>query len=272
MSSRRAARRRFRVVARPRARARRARMAAAAAAVVLLGGVAVIAARQTLASLRARVAASARPGGTVVDAPAPLRALAQALVDATPGAAADKAAALRARLPCAADVTVRRGWGDGPTTLSVVLRRAVAPALRGGRPSAALGDDGTVFAVPDGVYALSGPEVDPAGADAQSLRDLAREWPTLAAPGALPAPLAGASFSPDGWRLRLADGTVVLWGRLDWTREKLARLKEALSDARSREPGTFAADLRFFEDGKVLLKPLASGVGTAAFAVRGGLR
>jgi hypothetical protein len=47
---------------------------------------------------------------------------------------------------------------------------------------------------------------------------------------------------------------VVSWGRLDWTREKLARLAEAVADARRREPGAFSADLRWFEDGKVLLK------------------
>ena len=59
----------------------------------------------------------------------------------------------------------------------------------------------------------------------------------------------------------LADGTKVLWGRLEWTREKLSRLSEAVADARSKEPGAFSADLRWFEDGKVLLTPAAVQVG-----------
>jgi hypothetical protein len=273
VSSRRAGRRRFRVIARPQERARRARLAGAAAATLLLGAVAAIAARQTLASLRARAAAPAVAGRAVVAAPEPFRALAQAVIDSAPGPLADKAAALKSRFPCVADVSISRSWGDSASRLTPVLRRAVAPALLGGRAGAALGEDGTVFAVPAGVYALSGPAVDPAGADAESLRALASAWPALSAPGALPAPLAGLQFRVDGWQLRLQDGTVVLWGPLRWTDEKLERLKEALADARARQPGTFAADLRFFEDGRVLLKPLAAGAGASAMAAaRGSLR
>ncbi len=273
MNRRHAGRRRFRVVARPQQRARRAQLAGAAAAVLLLGAVAAIAARQTLASLRARAATPAAPGRAVVSAPEPFRTLAQAAVDAAPGTAADKAAALKAKFPCVSDVTVSRAWGDGGSTLTPVLRTAVAPALLAGRPAAALGDDGTVFAVPDGVYALTGPAVDPAGADAGSLRALAAAWPALSAAGALPAPLSGLQYRGDGWQLRLSDGTVVLWGPLTWTDQKLVRLKEALADARARQPGTFAADLRFFDDGKVLLKPLTAGAGpTAMAAARGNLR
>ncbi len=268
--NRRARGRRLRVVARPRARARRSRLLSAFLAVVVLGVLAALSAVQVWRSLRARRAADALPGGTVVSAPEPLRALAQAIVDAAPGSAADKAAALRARLSCVADVTVRRGWGREPATLTPILRRALAPALIAGRPGAALADDGTVFAAPQGVYALSGPVVDPSGADARDLRDLARAWPDLTAEGALPAPLARASFGVDGLRLTLADGTIVLWGNFDWTREKRERLKQAMADARSRRSGAFLADLRFFGDGRILLKPTASAPALAAG--RGGLR
>jgi hypothetical protein len=260
-------RRRFRVVARPQQRARRARLAAAAAAVLLLGAVAAVAARQTLSSWRARPAAA--PGRALVEAAEPFRALAQAVVDAAPGSAAEKAAALKARFPCVADVAVRRSWGDSAATLIPELRRAVAPATLRGRPAGALGDDGAVFAAPDGVYALSGPGVDADGAPPEALRALAREWPALSSAGAFPSPLAALSYrsADEGWQARLEDGTVVLWGDLSWTAQKLTRLKEALADARRREPGAFAADLRFFEDGKVLLRPL--GAGTAA---RGAVR
>jgi hypothetical protein len=275
VSKNRASRRRFRVIARPQQRARRAQLTGAFAAVLLLGAVAAIAARQTLASMRMRASAPAAPGRVVVDGPENFRALAQTVVDATPGAPGDKAAALKARFACVSDVTVSRGWGDAASTLTPVLRRAVAPALVGGHAGGALGEDGTVFAAPDGVYALSGPFVDPAGADANSLRDFARAWPTLNAAGALPSPLSAAQYKGpvDGWQLRLEDGTIVQWGPLTWTQEKIARLKEALADARSREPGAFAADLRFFDDGKVLLKPLTASAGASALAAaRGRLR
>jgi len=268
-------RRRFRVVARPQQRARRARLFGAAVAVALLGAVAVAAARHALAVRGARAASSAPAGRVVVEAAEPLRGLAQAVADAAPGTAAEKAAALKASLPCVADVSVRRAWGESSSTLIPVLRRAVAPALLRGKPAGALGDDGEVFAVPGGVYALAGPAVEAAGADADSLRALAREWPSLAAPGAFPSPLSSMAFlsRDEGWQARLEDGTLVIWGRLAWTSEKLTRLKEALADARARarEPGVFSADLRFFEDGKVLLRPLVSS-GAAAGALRGRLR
>ena len=75
----------------------------------------------------------------------------------------------------------------------------------------------------------------------------------------LPAPLARVGFRDayEGWEVAFADGTVVLWGGLDWTREKLSRLREVLSDGRA-EAAPVLADLRFFEDGRVLLRPLAA--------------
>jgi hypothetical protein len=49
----------------------------------------------------------------------------------------------------------------------------------------------------------------------------------------------------------------VQWGRLEFTAEKLSRLAEALADAKRREDVPYSADLRWFEDGKVLLRPEA---------------
>jgi hypothetical protein len=128
-----------------------------------------------------------------------------------------------------------------------------------------------VFAAPEGVYAFSGPTADVGDAGDAERAALAREWPALSAPGAFPSPLVEMEFvsAADGWRARLADGTTALWGRLDWTKEKLARLGEALKDAGGKAPGAFAADLRWFEDGKVLLRPAGS---IAAAGARGGLK
>ena len=261
------ARRRFRVVARPQERARRARLFGAAAAVLILGAVAFAAARHAVSELAGArwtlpLSASAAPDAAVVDGVAePFRSLAQAAADAAGGSAGEKAAALKEKFPCVADVSVRRAWGEKRSTLTPVLRRAAAPALRRGRPVGFLGDDGATFAAPEGVYQFSGPSVDVADAGAPELMALAREWPALSAADAFPAPLSQMAYISAGsedayWEARLTDGTTVVWGRLDWTKEKLARLREALADARGKAPGGFAADLRWFEDGKVLLKPL----------------
>jgi cell division septal protein FtsQ len=272
-------RRRFRVVARPQARARRARLFGAACAVLILGAVAAATARHAVVALLRSgfslpsVSSSAPESALVDGAPEPLRSLLQEAADAAGGSAGEKAAALKTKFPCVADVTVRRAWGEKRSTLTPTLRRAQAPALRLGRPAGFLSDDGVVFAAPDGAYALAGPSVDVAGAGDADLKALAREWPALSAPGAFPAPLsemAYVSAAGDGWwEARLTDGTDVAWGRLDWTKEKLARLAEALADARAKTPGSFSADLRYFEDGKVLLKP--SGTALAA-AGHGGVR
>jgi len=236
----------------------------------LLGIVAAASARHAAAVLtRARRAlplASTADSAVVEGVAEPFRALAQAAVDVVPGSAGEKAQALRAKFPCVEDVTVRRAWGDKHAVLAPVLRRAVAAAQRRGRAAGYLGSDGAVFDAPAGVFSFSGPLVDVAGASEDELKELAREWPVLSAEGAFPAGLVTLAHrqAEDGWEARLADGTTVLWGRLDWTKEKLARLSEAIEDAHAKEPGAFAADLRFFEDGKVLLKPLGPTLAAGA--------
>lgn len=251
-------RRRFRVVARPKTRVRRARALAAFAALAALGAVAFVTLRKLVADFRLPIAAAARADGEiVVEGPEPLRSLAQAAADAVPGTAGEKAEALKARYPSLSDIRVRRNWTEKQSTLTLVVRRAIAPATRRGRHAGFLGDDGTVFTAPPEAFVVSAPPVETAGASAAELAALAREWPRLTAASAFPSPLTGLSYvsAEDGWEAILADGTRVQWGRLEWTNEKLARLSEALADARQKDPGSFSADLRWFEDGKVLLKP-----------------
>lgn len=251
-----AARRRYRVVARPKDRARRVRVAAAFAVVAALGGLAYVTVRKLAADFTVPALSLTGPAAVIVEGPEPLRALAQAAADSAPGSAGDKAEVLRARFPSLSDVRVRRSWTEKTATLTLVVRRAVASAMRRGKPAGFLGDDGTVFAAPEGAFILNGPAVEVAGASEAELAALAREWPALSAAGAFGAPLAVMSYRSreDGWQARLADGVEIQWGRLEWTREKLSRLAEAVADARSKEPGSYSADLRWFEDGKVLLK------------------
>jgi cell division septal protein FtsQ len=259
------ARRRYRVVARPKDKARRVRAVAAVAVVAALGGVAFVTVRKLAADFRLPAVSAARADAVaLVEGPEPLRTLAQAEADAFAGTAGDKAEAIKAKFPSVADVRVRRSWTEKTATLTLVVRRAVAAATRRGKPAGFLADDGTVFAAPEGAFMLTGPSVEVAGASAAELSALAREWPVLAASGSFPAELTGMAYSSpeNGWEATLADGTKVLWGRLDWTREKLSRLSEAVADARAKEPGAFSADLRWFEDGKVLLKPAAVQAGS----------
>lgn len=251
-------RRRFRVVARPKAKARRVRAAAAFAAVAALGAVAFVTVRKLAADFRLPVVSAERADDVaLVEGPEPLRSLAQAAADARPGTAGDKAEALKAKFPSIAEVGVRRSWTEKTATLTLVVRRAVAAATRRGKPAGFLGDDGFVFAAPEGAFMLTGPTVEVDGAPAGELSALAREWPVLAAAGAFPSALSRMAYgsSDDGWEAVLGDGTIVQFGRLEWTREKLSRLSEAVADAKSKEPGAFSADLRWFEDGKVLLRP-----------------
>lgn len=275
MNRRPSPRRRFRVVARASERSRRAKTAAAAVSLALLGALAAASARHAVSALsrvrRALPLASSAESALVDGVSEPFRSLAQAAVDAVPGSAGEKAEALQRKFPCIADVSVRRPWGERRATLVPVLRRAVAAALRRGKRAGYLGEGGVVFEAPDGVFAFSGPAVDVADASEGELAALAREWPALSASESFPSPLSLLAYrsAEDGWQARLADGTTILWGRLDWTKEKLARLSEALDDARAKAPGAFAADLRFFEDGKVLLKPIGP---SAAAGIRGGVR
>ncbi|TPW19960.1 MAG: hypothetical protein FD126_2166, partial [Elusimicrobia bacterium] len=94
----------------------------------------------------------------------------------------------------------------------------------------------------------------PAGGD---LGGLARLVLSAGSEGALPAkPLAYAYDARErGWTVTLEDGTTLAWGGLDWTEEKLRRLREVLADAAGRVPKGFTADLRYFEDGRILVRP-----------------
>lgn len=254
-------RRRYRVVARPKARARRARAAAVALALGALSVVAVAVVRELLRSLpRTELArALTRPGDAFVEAPEPLRAAAQAVADAQGGSASARAQAVKDEFACVKDASVARSWLEKRATITLTLRAPVAAATRRGKPYGFLDAEGLVFTAPEGLYELKGPVVEVGDAPAAELKAAAAEWARLAAPDALPAPLARLAWQSgeDGWTAELEDGTSVRWGRLEWTAEKLSRLAEALADAKRREDVPYSADLRWFEDGKVLLRPTA---------------
>ncbi|MBI5595223.1 MAG: cell division protein FtsQ [Elusimicrobia bacterium] len=155
-----------------------------------------------------------------------------------------------------------RSWLGKRVRFVVVPRGAVAAVTaprRSGDGTAWLGEDGKVFSAPVGIVAGEGlPRVAlagwPEGADLAPTAALVR---AVAAQQGFPA--AAAAYSYDarerGWKVELADGTRILWGGTDWTGEKLSRLREVFADALPRLGPGFTADLRYFEDGRILVRP-----------------
>ena len=54
-------------------------------------------------------------------------------------------------------------------------------------------------------------------------------------------------------RLRLADGSTVLWGGFEFTRLKILRLNEVARDAGLKGAVPFSADMRYFKEGKIFV-------------------
>ncbi len=167
-------------------------------------------------------------------------------------------AELEKRFSCLRRVRVSRSWKRRSVEISVELREPRAAVAKGGKRAGYLDGKGEVFEAAEGTYdRASLPELDlthwPQGG---MLGPLAEFVETLRAPGSLPAALERLRFEPedDGWTAALADGTALFWGDLRWTRQKLERLKEVLEDAKPRFGKVNAVDLRYFEDGKILVR------------------
>ncbi|MFA6434303.1 MAG: cell division protein FtsQ/DivIB [Elusimicrobiales bacterium] len=62
--------------------------------------------------------------------------------------------------------------------------------------------------------------------------------------------------APRSCRLTLENSAEVLWGEFEFTRTKVTRLNEVLSDAASKLRGPLKIDLRYFRDGKVFVSKL----------------
>jgi hypothetical protein len=174
---------------------------------------------------------------------------------------AAQAAALKDGLPFIKSVALRRDFLHRRAVLELSLRSVSAAATLKGRAAGFLSDDGVVFEAPEGLYNVPALSVEAAGADEPALKLAAKIARAAATPDALPSPLQGLRWvsAQEGWELKLEDGTAVLWGDGRWTSDKLSRLREILADAKT-QPGTparFVADLRYFEDGRVLLRPAA---------------
>lgn len=161
---------------------------------------------------------------------------------------------------------LRPGLASVRISRNFFTRKASVEAVPEEAVSAVLADGATAYL---GVTGRLMPEKLSDGPDAPFSVTLARaprEAPGFAAFLAGLKPLAPLFYSPpaalscDGasWdcRLRLADGSVVLWGEFEFTRLKILRLNEVMKDALHKSGGPLRADLRSFREGKIFVSAL----------------
>jgi len=171
--------------------------------------------------------------------------------------ASELAAEMRRLRPGLASVSISRNFFTGKASVKAVPEPAVAAVLADGA-TAYLGVSGRLM--PEDLSGSAGLPF------AVQLRGAPREAPAfssfLAGLGPLvplfySAPQALSCEAPS-WdcRLRLADGSVVLWGEFEFTRLKILRLNEVMNDALQKSGGPLRADLRSFREGKIFVSAL----------------
>lgn len=173
-----------------------------------------------------------------------------------------QSAELRKRFPFVRTIDARPSWLKRELVLKVDARAAVGRVKGPGTKRLYLDSEGAVFEAPIGLYAEELPVLELKGADVGEWGELARVLAVAGATGYMSSPLQSVKYvsRAEGWSATLEDGTEILWGSLRWTEEKLVRLRAVLEDARARlDPGFnpaagVTADLRFFEDGRILLR------------------
>lgn len=161
---------------------------------------------------------------------------------------------IKRRHPGLASIRISRNFFTGKAGMTAVPEEVVSSVLADGA-TAYLGTTGRLM--PE---KLSGSGPDPFTVE---LEGAPREAPELAAFLTALKPLAGLFYSRplalhcDGraWdcRLRLEDGTTVLWGKFEFTRLKVLRLNEVMEDASRKTAGPLRADLRSFREGKIFV-------------------
>ena len=284
--------RRYRVALRAKVRRQRLRFLAVAAALTALGAAATLTVRHMSRSLPSvpNLFSRFRGSAETVEVKGASEMLAGPIAAylREPGESfRARAARLTQRFPAVKTARVSDDWARRHALVEVTLRHAVGRVLRAGRPAGFLDEDGSVFDAPAALYPEAQLIVEAGEAGAGQLQALPSALAVFSRDADLPAPVVRLSFRSvyEGWEVWLQDGTQILWGNLIWTREKIARLREVLVDARERDPATsvaadagrkeicpagacgsgigssaggqhWVADLRYFEDGRVLLKPL----------------
>jgi len=211
---------------------------------------------------------SFRPDSFEISCPSPevavtLRELADKAVKfrLSGGRCAELEREIKRRHPGLASVKVSRNFLTGGAGITAVPEEIVSAVLADGA-TAYLGTTGRLM--PE---KLSGPASDPFAVE---LAGAPGEAPELAAFLSALKPLAGLFYSRplalscDGrsWdcRLKLEDGTIVLWGKFEFTRLKVLRLNEVMRDALLKTSGPLRADLRSFREGKIFVSAAKQAV------------
>ena len=162
------------------------------------------------------------------------------------------------RFPYTRRVRVFRDWFSKTLRAELELREAVAQLVP--RESLRFLDSGgRVFAAPPGLYAEM-PLIEPPGLLDAHLERLARFLTELkSSKNSLPAPLekirSENGSDPAQWVLFLSGGAQLLWGDLEHTADKSARLRQVFQDASGRFAGVAQANLKYFQSGKILVQP-----------------
>ena len=154
----------------------------------------------------------------------------------------------------------QREWKEHRMRFHLGLKNPMARVSRKGKPWGWLGDDGTLFQAPPEFFVQEvRTEIDLGFEGDSQARDVVAFLNQLSA-GSFSARLTKMEFrSPElGWELTLENGGKVVWGDLRWTAEKLARLRQVLADAGSRGKVDWTPDLRFFGDGRIVLRPVSA--------------
>lgn len=256
--------RRQRVVLRSSVRSRRRK---AAVAVLVLGGLALLGAHSVRDQLRRgrspwRLVPSPRLRAlSVAGVGSPERETAAALFRDWVGAplTAPDAVEARERLAAAAPGLrlegLERNWLLRSLTVRVAVRRAMAVCADAKRAGVLLDDAGEIF---EGKGAGELPVAEGGCASArepkarQALAEFLKGWE---AGGPQGLALKSVRAADGGWDLELEDGTRVRWGGAEATALKQRRLRSVLEDGQRRFGGVRSADLRFFDQGKVLVVP-----------------
>ncbi len=266
-----AAKKKYRVTVRAKVRNQLLRRGGAAAGVALgvlfaswIFGAGIKASRRFLEN---RVF-SFRPGFFEINCPSPevaasLKELADRAVKSrlSAGRCAEMEREVKSRHPGLASVKVSRNFLTGKAGITAVPEEVV---------SAVLADGATVYLGTTGRLMpekLSASAADPFAVE---LVGAPREAPGFAAFLSGLKPLAGLFYSApqslycDGssWdcRLKLEDGTTVLWGEFEFTRLKVLRLNEVMRDASRKTAGPLRADLRSFREGKIFVSAVKQTV------------
>jgi len=176
--------------------------------------------------------------------------------------------------PYLRDIKVRRDWFKKRLVVTAAPRRPVAALSFGGAYSY-LDADGTIYPTdpavrPETLLCVTVSSPVASGVPVNFL-SFVKEF--TVAQKSMPHRAVSIQTNDDlsDARIELDDGSVVDWGAFTYTTQKVLRLAQAFARAGERFTGPFSVNMRFFEEGKILLKPSDASALKNALSERGAL-